>query len=135
MSDAEALTLRNFVVSPKRERLLTLHAAGPRRRRDLCAQLPHLRALDPRWVKRLPGDQQTPTEIASHLRSLGASATCQALSENPDIDGRTLALGQALEDTVGRGYSTLLIISPGELAYFEDEEPGERYVLHRRSPG
>lgn len=131
MTDAEAVMLRRFVASPKRERLLTLLEAGPRRRHDLCAQLAHLGSLDPRWLQPLPLDSHTVDQIVTHLRRLGAGATCQAICENPDLDGKTLTLEAALQLVLGFGYGTLLIIKPGELGYFEGEEINDRYVLCR----
>jgi hypothetical protein len=45
--------------------------------------------------------------------------------------GREMDLLEALEDTVGGGMGTIISCVPGELAYFESEEQGERYICHR----
>ena len=69
--------------------------------------------------------------IAERLRDAGAPEKCWAMSSNPDIDGRAMQLDEALDETVGSTFGTLLICIPGHLAYFEGEEPGERYLLKR----
>jgi hypothetical protein len=40
-----------------------------------------------------------------------------------------MPLSKALSSTVGYGMGTLISCVPGELAYYESEERGERYVL------
>jgi len=40
-----------------------------------------------------------------------------------------MELERALSETVGLGFGTAISCIPGELAYFEAEDPGERYLL------
>jgi hypothetical protein len=42
-----------------------------------------------------------------------------------------MALAEALPMLVGRGQGTFISCIPGELAFFEGEEPGERYICHK----
>jgi hypothetical protein len=68
------------------------------------------------------------------LRERGAQEMCHVLSENSALDARVLPLREALHTVVGRGMGTFLSCIPGQLGYFESEEPGERYVLERPAP-
>lgn len=42
-----------------------------------------------------------------------------------------MPLDEALRAVVGRGMGAFVSCVPGRLAYFESEEPGSRYLLHR----
>ena len=68
--------------------------------------------------------------ILSKLKALGASRSCYLVSENPDWDGARVDLDDALDTVVGRGYGTLISCVPGRVAYYEGEDPGDRWVLH-----
>jgi hypothetical protein len=55
------------------------------------------------------------------------------MSEDDDIDGRTMKLDEALRLVVDGGsvYATFISCVPGRLAYFHDEEVQSRYILER----
>jgi hypothetical protein len=89
------------------------------------------RALDKRYLQRLPPRDHTPDQIEQRLRRHGAPSNCRLISEDSDLDGVELSLADALEATVGRGMVTLLSCVDGELAYLEDEGPGQRFIVSR----
>jgi hypothetical protein len=119
-----------FIVSEKRARILE-SLDHPKRRRKFLDTLYHFRDLDPRWIQPIPAGEHTPSAIASRLRRLGAPADCWIISSNPDLDGRSLDLIDALTQIVGRGEGAILSCLPGELAYFEGEDAGYRLTLCR----
>lgn len=119
-----------FILPERRARLRALLASA-KGRAKLRAWLAHFHDLDPRYAHPLPDDVHTPAEIASLLRSHGAPPMCYVLSEESGIDGRELPLEQALDRVVGLGMGTFFSCVPGRLAYFEGEEPRERYILER----
>lgn len=47
------------------------------------------------------------------------------------LDLRHMQLRDALRDTVGFGVGTFISCIVGQLAYFEGEEPGSRYICER----
>jgi hypothetical protein len=53
------------------------------------------------------------------------------LAEDAALDGRELALGDALSRVVGRGMGAFVSCVPGQLGYFEGEGPHERWLLSR----
>ena len=53
------------------------------------------------------------------------------MSSDIELDGREMGLTQALADVIGRGQGTFISCVQGKLAYFETEEPNERYICHR----
>jgi hypothetical protein len=117
-----------FVVPTKRARVREL-LTKPKRRREFLDSLNHHAPLDPRCMTRVSPSAQTASGIEVLLRSRGAGRECHAISSDRTVDGRTLPLTQALALVVGRGQGTVLSCIPGRLAYYEAEDPGERYVL------
>jgi len=78
-----------------------------------------------------PSDEQTPSRLAALLRARGAPEECVLLAEDAALDGRRLPLAEALSMVVGRGMGAFLSCIPGRLAFYEGEEPGQRYILER----
>jgi hypothetical protein len=125
----EESLIRAFVAQGKRERLLKL-LATPKGRRKLVDQLAHFYDLDPRFAHRIPPNEQTVEGIYGLLRGKGAPETCYALGDS-QLDGREVALREALEAIVNVSFGNFLSCIPGRLGYFGGEEPNERYILER----
>ena len=132
MEHASAL-IRAFVAPERQERLLGLLRSA-RGRDKLRAGLAHFAALDARYAVRIPAGEQSADSIARLLRQRGAPATCVLLAEDGALDGQELQLEEALRQIVGRGMGTFVSCVPGQLAYFEGEEPRERWLLSRTAP-
>jgi hypothetical protein len=77
---------------------------------------------------------KTPARIESLLRDRGAPDTCHVISEAGSLDGKDMKLSEAIQAVIGLGYGTLLSCIPGQLGYYEGEDPGVRYILER-NPG
>lgn len=131
-SEHETAFVRAFVIPQKRARLLDL-LANPKRRFNVLETLSHFRDLDQRFARRLSPSEQSPTTILAVLKSRGAPQGCYLISEEPQLDGKTMPLQQALERIVGMGIGTIVSCIPGRLGYFEGEEIGDRWILERRS--
>jgi hypothetical protein len=63
------------------------------------------------------------------LRSKGAKDSCWVISANPQIDGREMSLGSALDAVAESDWGTILSFLPGRLAYFKGL--GEALLLSR----
>jgi hypothetical protein len=122
--------VRAFVLPGRQRRLLAL-LASPKKRRKLTDILAHFADLDPRFAIHIPPAQQKASTIEKMLRERGAPDMCFAFSENKELDGRVMPLGDAIEAVVGYGFGTFLSCVPGQLGYFESEEINERYLLVR----
>jgi hypothetical protein len=123
-------TLAAFVLPGRRKRVLALCESNNGIRK-LRATLPHFDGFDGKYAERLPADQQTAAAIAARLRALGAPELCAVFSENLDNDAASASLHRSLEQIVGSGSASLVVCIPGLLAYYEGEEPHDRYVLRR----
>jgi hypothetical protein len=127
MTREESL-VRAFADPARAVRYLAL-LGSTRGRAKLIASLAHDFRLNSRYATRVASTESNPLAIEKLLRGLGAPDICYCLSENPELDGREMPLGEALSTTVGYGMGTLISCVPGELAYYESEERGDRYVL------
>lgn len=131
MSAAEEATIRAFVTSPSRERMLTL-LERPAKRRDLVAKLAHLADFRKDCVTDLAPGEQRATPVEVQLRRLGAPDRCSILSADSVLDGQERHLSAALADVVGWAPGSLIICLPGVLAYYEGEDPGRRFILYKQ---
>jgi hypothetical protein len=127
MNDEEAV-VKAFISPSRQERYLGF-LKKPKLRSKFTGQLAHFNALDPRFVRSIPADQQTSSSVAKLLRLKGAGDECWVISENRELDSRNMNLETALQAVVGYGLGTFLSCLPGRLAYFESED--SRCILER----
>ena len=120
--------VKAFFLPVRQERYLEF-LKTPKKRAKFLDQLGHFKHLNPRFVLRIPGNQQHAVPLRQLLTSLGARSNCWVMSENSAIDGREMDLQTALEETLGRQMGTFLSCVPGKLVYFEDEDG--RCILQR----
>jgi hypothetical protein len=129
----EKALFQAFVLPSKRQRYSEL-LEMKRGRDKIRFSLDHFKHLDPRFCWKIQPAQQNCAEILRILKGLGAPLVCYVMSSDSDLDGREMGLSDALASVVGRGQGTFISCVPGELAYFEGEEPHERYICHREPP-
>jgi hypothetical protein len=131
-SDAqhESGVVKAFVTPSKQERVLEL-LSKPKRRRAVLDTLYHNAPLDSRYMSRIASSDQSAGQIEALLRSKGAPDMCYAIWTDSSLDGSSVLLREALERIVGQGQGTILSCVPGQLAYFEAEDGGERCLLER----
>jgi hypothetical protein len=119
-----------FGKKDKRERLLFLASSAARRSDFIDALLHDTRSLDRSQLTAL---EARDAEIAGVLLLLRGAATGPAycISAMREIDGREVALAEALRTCVGRAQDTLVFCLANESAYYENHE-GEQFVLAKR---
>lgn len=129
-SEHEESVVRAFVVSRKRDRMLSF-LGNPKKRRAALDTLYHFGDLDDRFAEPIPPRHQTPAGIAEALRNHGAPNSCWVISTNDSLDAREMLLDEALAAIVGYGEGNLVSCLPGKLAFFEGEGPEDRCILRR----
>jgi len=118
----EEAMIRAFIQKNRQERCLYL-LADNKRRIDFTRKLAHFRWLDERFAYPITSSTaHSIEEIASILRSNGASEKVWAISQDRHIDGQELDLESALTYISGSHRGTFLSCIPGKLAYFKEEE-------------
>jgi hypothetical protein len=130
INDHEELLFKRFVVPAKRNRYHELLSSA-RGRQKLIRNLDHFSDLDERYIQSIPANLHQPKLIEELLQRKGAPPKCHVMSSNNKLDGQDLALGEALQQTIGNGFGTLLSCLAGKLAYYESEEANFRYILQR----
>ncbi len=134
MTEEEHFTefVNGFLLRNQRRRFLVL-AESDKGRDKITGALAHSLALDERHAQRVPPSLQTQEYILRSLRDKGAGATCYAISEHGEIDGKIVPLEEALSLVFGWGLGTVLSCIPGKLAYYEGEEANCRYILEKQA--
>jgi hypothetical protein len=130
MNFHEEMFARNFIVPAKRQRYLSL-LENPMGRSKLVFGLNHCRDIDMRYATQVPVGQQYVDAIVDVIKTKGAPDLCHVMSSNLNTDDQDMPLPVSLSNTLGMGCGTLISCIPGRLAYFEFEDPGERYILER----
>jgi hypothetical protein len=129
----EEKLIKSFLLPERQSRyLVLLSSSNPKHRKKLRSYLAHCQDIDMRSAARIPAKEHTVDDIYVQLKEKGAPAACYVLSENTQIDNLELPLKKALEETIGMRMGTFLSCIPGKLAYYEGEEPGERYICERK---
>lgn len=126
--------ISNFASSSAKRRLLSLLETKNGRRRIL-SELDHVDWLDPKLAWLVPSNRQTIDELEGLLVEKGAPKMCRVISTDPKLNDRTLTLRGALIDIVGGGRGAIVTCIAGRLAYYESEEPQERYICARQVAG
>ena len=67
--------------------------------------------------------------ILAELRRRGAPDLCYVISNDDELDGRSMPLEAALAGVYCGDMGAIISCIPGKLAYYEGEDPGERYIL------
>jgi hypothetical protein len=123
----EILLIKRFVVKDRQERYLNLMSTANGRNK-FKTYLAHFKDLDGKFcqpVHLLPSS----SELVDLLRSAGSPDLCYVISENPRYDMKTLPLADAGQHLYNSGIGFFLSCIPGKLAYYEGEEPHQRFLL------
>jgi len=112
----EEATIRAFVASAKRDRLLTL-LGSPKRRRQALDALNHFDD----WNERFAQPMKSSVDILALLRRAGAPSECYVISDDDELDGRSMPLDEAVRACEEFDFASILCCIPGKLAFFYDE--------------
>jgi hypothetical protein len=129
----EEATLRAFVASNRRGRMLQLFGT-PKRRKQALDRLNHFSDWDPRYARAIDSAVSL-DEIARLLRDAGAEEQCRLISDNPGLDGQEMPLEEVLAAAGAVPFASLLCCKPGVLAFFFDEAWPPRIRTLLRRPG
>lgn len=129
MNEHETKTIRAFFLKEKQDRYLLL-LSNPKRRIEALNRLNmdyRNTDFDPRYAQWLPSN----VDIAALLRKEGCPMEVYVISGAAEIDGKTLALEEALEMVTHHGFGSIISCIPGKLAYYYNEEGAIRALLKR----
>jgi hypothetical protein len=120
----EIIVIQKFVAKDKQSRYIQF-VSSEKNRNKFISILPHFNHF--RWELMEEVHKEEAQEIQMHLKLLNIKGTdCYAISENPDIDQKTLSFDEALTEI--RGMATILVFGDAEMIYFEGEPPKNRFI-------
>lgn len=128
MQSLEEALVDAFIVPAKRERYKGF-LANRKRRGKLLDGLNHCSDFDPRYATEIPSK----TDVFALLRSRGAPESCHVISDVKELDGKTMPLQEAIDETEAHMWGTLIGCVPGRLAYYYGEA-GEQRLLLEKAP-
>ncbi len=134
MFPIEAQAVRAFVASHQKRRFLAL-LVNERGRAKFLEYLPHSCCLDARFATKIP--TAMPDDVELELRQLGAPEDCYViwLGGSARFNRKRMPLGEALQAVFYHSMGGFISCIPGRLAYFEEEDRGERYLCYRPESG
>ena len=117
--------MESFALPRYAERLGVLLQSGKRTsRRKALGALAHFSGWREECAHEVASVLQYPAALEEYVTREGAQPTCYVLSEDPDIDDRRVPLRTALDQLLGSGMGSLLVLSPSPMALYLGEEPG-----------
>jgi hypothetical protein len=117
--ELETKLINEYVVPEKQGRYLSF-ISSPRLRGKFIASLAHFKDFQPGKFEdiKLPVKESIYRKLGEKKISL---EHCYVISENGDIDGRAIAISEALEIIVGYGMGSIMIFGKGEVVFYEGE--------------
>lgn len=90
---------------------------SPKRRRKALDALNHFDDWDERFA--LP--VKSSVDVLALLRRAGALPECYVISDDDELDGRSMPLDEAVRACEEFDFASILCCIPGKLAFFYDE--------------
>lgn len=136
MNEHESCFIAAFISKEKQQRYRFLLGSHDVKRRSECLdRLNHCRDFNEQFVTWLPRDPRSTTRnaaIAAMLREKGSPDLVYVLACSCAVDGQTLPLLEAMDQTTAAGWGTIISCVAGKLAYYYDEHGERRAILERQ---
>ena len=124
IQELEILTIKKYFQKDKAIRYADF-VSKDKTRMKFISVLAHLKGLNYCMFKTFKQKEKDHLLRRAYQQKLD---TCYVISENTRIDRQFMAIEQALDETIGRGMGTLLILGPAQIVYYEGEEMGDRWI-------
>jgi hypothetical protein len=129
--DLEIKVISKFVDKAKQERYIQF-VSSPKNRRKFINKLSHFSFFQ--WDKFEPVKGIVEDVICQALRKNGVpDETCYIISENAELDTKTLDTKEAISAIVGYSMGTILVFGDADIIYFESETINTRYISKKVS--
>ena len=125
-ADLEIKVIKKFVDKAKQDRYIQF-VSSSKNRHKFVRDLSHFNFFKWDLFESVKGNEAQ--AIFQALQKNGvADKTCYVISENTDIDTKTLDTKEAISETVGYGMGTILVFGEADMIYFESETMNTRYI-------
>ncbi|MCB0321499.1 MAG: hypothetical protein KDD60_11285, partial [Bdellovibrionales bacterium] len=86
-----------------------------RSRKKFLSKLGHFDGFDDGSVIEIASHNQHLSSVLDSLRGHGAPEQCYVISENPKLNAKEMILSDALANTIGMGFGTIIVCLAGRL--------------------
>ena len=129
--DLEIKVIKKFVISTKQDRYIQF-VSSPKNRHKFISDLSHFNFFKWDLFEAVNGiEGQIILQVLK--KNNVVDTTCYVISENSDIDTKTLDIKEAVTETVGLGMGTILVFGDADIIFFESETMNTRYISKRVS--
>ena len=130
-ADLEIKVIKKFVDKAKQDRYIQF-VSSSKNRHKFVSDLSHFNFFKWDLFESVKGNEEQ--AIFQALQKNGvADKTCYVISENTDIDTKTLDTKEAISETVGYGMGTILVFGDADIIYFESETMNTRFISKKIS--
>lgn len=122
----EIEVIKRFVNKTKQDRYIQF-VSTTKNRHKFINDLSHFNFL--KWDKfdKVEGNEEQ-IILATLQKNKVADKNCYVISENNEIDTKTLDTKDAISETVGYGMGTILVFGNADIIYYECETMNTRYI-------
>ena len=125
-ADLEIKVIKRFVDTAKQDRYIQF-VSSSKNRHKFVSDLSHFKFFKWDLLDAVQGNEEQ--AILQALQRNGvADKTCYVISENRNIDTKTINTKKAIIETVGYGMGTILVFGDADMIYFESETVNTRYI-------
>lgn len=122
----EIEVIKKFVDKTKKDRYIQFISTA-KNRHKFINDLSHFNFLNwDKFDKVVSNEEQT--IFTTLQKNKLVDKTCYVISENKNIDTKTLDIKQAISETVGYGMGTILVFGNADIIYYESETINTRYI-------
>ncbi len=122
----EIEVIKKFVDKTKKDRYIQFISTA-KNRHKFINDLSHFNFLNwDKFDKVVNNEEQT--IFTTLQKNKLVDKTCYVISENKNIDTKTLDIKQAISETVGYGMGTILVFGNADIIYYESETINTRYI-------
>jgi hypothetical protein len=124
--DLEIRVIKKFIDKTKQERYISFISVDKNRRRFVKA-LPHFNHFKWNLFDKIKGHEKQ-LILTTLQQNKVSDRLCYAISENSNIDARTLNVEDAINETLSSDMGTILVFGKGELIFYKGEEPNSSFI-------
>jgi hypothetical protein len=124
--DLEIKVIKKFIDKTKQDRYVQF-VSSHKTRHKFISDLSHLESLRLDKFDKVNGNELDIIMSTIQKRKL-LDTNCYIISENRNIDTKTLDAKSAISETVGYGMGTFLVFGDADIVYYECETINTRYI-------
>ena len=125
-TDLEIKVIKKFIDKAKQDRYIQF-VSKLKNRHKFISDLSHFNFLSRDKFEKINGDERE-IILASLQKNKVSDQSCYIISENKEIDTKTLVTKDAIRETVGHGMGTILVFGDADIIYYESETVNTRYI-------